>query len=114
MITSSDGGLALPAIVATPRETFPGERRVAITPRQCEVLRKSGIETIIEEGAGSEAGFPDEAYISRGARIGSRDVIFREADLITQVRCLGANPAVGRSDIPLLRHGQILIGFGEP
>ena len=45
----------MPAILGTPRETFPGERRVAITPRQCEALRKSKIEVLIESGAGAEA-----------------------------------------------------------
>ena len=104
----------MPALVGTPRETFPGERRVAIVPRQCEVLRKAGIETIIEESAGVEAGFPDELYVSRGARIGTRENIFREAAIIAQVRGLGANPDAGRSDILLLRPGQIVIGFGEP
>jgi len=104
----------VPAIVGTPRETFPGERRVAITPRQCEVLRKSGIETVVEESAGAEAGFPDEMYVSRGARIATREDVFRNANIIGQVRCLGANPDAGRSDILLLRPGQVLIGFGEP
>lgn len=104
----------MPAIVGTPRETFPGERRVAIVPRQCEVLRKAGIETIIEESAGADAGFPDEMYISRGARIATRDDVFREASIIAQVRCLGANSDAGRSDILLLRPAQVLIGFGEP
>jgi NAD(P) transhydrogenase subunit alpha len=53
-------------------------------------------------------------YVARGARIGSRQDVFREADIIAQVRCLGANPEAGRADIPLLRPGQLLIGFGEP
>lgn len=104
----------MPAIVGAPRETCPGERRVAIVPRQCEILRKAGLETIIEESAGAEAGFPDELYVSRGARIASREDVFREAQIIAQVRCLGANPECGRSDILLLRPGQTLIGFGEP
>ncbi len=104
----------MPGILGTPRETFAQERRVAVTPRQCEVLRKSGLEVIVEASAGAEAGFPDEMYVSRGARIGSREDVFREADIITQVRCLGANPQAGRADFSLLRRGQILIGFGEP
>ena len=104
----------MPAVIGTPRETFIGERRVAMTPRQCEVLRKAGVDAIVEESAGAEAGFPDETYISRGARIGSRQDVFREADIIAQVRCLGANPEAGRSDILLLRPGQVLVGFGEP
>jgi NAD(P) transhydrogenase subunit alpha len=53
-------------------------------------------------------------YVARGARIGNREDVFHEADIIAQVRCLGANPEAGRTDLPLLRPGQILIGFGEP
>jgi NAD(P) transhydrogenase subunit alpha len=104
----------LPGTLGTPRETFPQERRVALIPRQCEVLKKAGLEVIIEQSAGVAAGFPDEMYVARGARIGSREDVFREADVIAQVRCLGANPEIGRSDIPLMRPGQTLIGFGEP
>ena len=104
----------MPGTLGTPRETFPQERRVALIPRQCEVLKKAGLEVIIEQSAGVAAGFPDEMYVARGARIGSREDVFREADVIAQVRCLGANPEIGRSDIPLMHPGQTLIGFGEP
>lgn len=104
----------MPGTLGTPRETFPQERRVALIPRQCEVLKKAGFEVIIEQSAGVAAGFPDELYVARGARIGSREDVFREADILAQVRCLGANPDAGRSDLSLLRPGQILIGFGEP
>lgn len=104
----------MPGTLGIPRETFPQERRVALIPRQCEVLKKAGLEVIIEQSAGVAAGFPDEMYVARGARIGSREDVFREADVIAQVRCLGANPEIGRSDIPLMRPGQTLIGFGEP
>lgn len=104
----------MPAIVGTPRETFPGERRVALVPRQCEALRKAGIEVIVEQGAGTEAGYPDETYAARGARLASRSDVFSEADIIAQVRCLGANPEAGRADLELMREGQAIAGFGEP
>jgi NAD(P) transhydrogenase subunit alpha len=104
----------LPAIVGVPRETFPGERRVALTPRHCEALRKTGLDVIVESSAGFDAGYPDEAYVSRGARFGNRADVFAQADVISQVRCLGANPDQGQSDLPLLRPGQIVVGFGEP
>ena len=104
----------MPGTLGIPRETFPQERRVALIPRQCEVLKKAGLEVIIEQSAGISAGFPDELYVARGARISNREDVFREADIIAQVRCLGANPEAGRSDLPLLRPGQTLIGFGEP
>ena len=100
--------------IGVPRETFPGERRVAITPRATETLGKLGAGVIIEESAGVDAGFPDQLYVARSARVGSRADVFQQADIIVQVRSLGANPVQGRADLPLLRDGQIVIGFGEP
>lgn len=104
----------MPIQIGVPRETFPGERRVAIAPRQCDALRKAGAEVLLEYSAGAEAGYPDELYVARGARLADRGEVFREADVVAQVRCLGANPEAGRADLELLRPGQILLGFGEP
>ncbi|MBV8629912.1 MAG: Re/Si-specific NAD(P)(+) transhydrogenase subunit alpha [Silvibacterium sp.] len=101
-------------MLGTVRETFPQERRVALVPRQCEALRKAGFDVVVEESAGVEAGYPDELYVARGARIGNREQVLREADVVAQVRCLGANPEAGRADLSLFKPGQILIGFGEP
>src|SRR5439155_15361507 len=100
--------------VGVPRETFPGERRVAITPRHCDALAKLGASVIVERSAGVQAGFPDDQYEARGARLASRAGVFQTADVIVQVRTLGANPEAGRTDLSLLRHGQTVIGFGEP
>ena len=99
--------------IGVPRETFPGERRVALIPRACEALGKLGASVIVEQSAGAEAGFLGEQYASRGARLASRREVF-QADVVVQVRSLGANPEAGRADLPLLRAGQTLIGFGEP
>jgi NAD(P) transhydrogenase subunit alpha len=97
-----------------PRETFSGERRVALTPRACEALIKLKLEVVVESSAGLDAGFPDEEYARRGVRLGSREDVFRDAGIVVQSRAIGANPERGRDDLPLLRQGQILIGFGEP
>jgi H+-translocating NAD(P) transhydrogenase subunit alpha len=99
--------------IGVPRETFPGERRVALVPRTCEVLGKLGASVVVEQSAGAEAGFPDDQYVTRGARVGSRADAF-QADIVAQVRSLGANPVEGRADLPMFRPNQILIGFGEP
>jgi len=104
----------LAVTIGVPRETFPGERRVALIPRACDALGKIGASVIVEQSAGVEAGFPDEQYVARGARIGSRAEVFSQSDIVVQVRTLGANPDAGRSDLSLLRPGQLLIGFGEP
>jgi H+-translocating NAD(P) transhydrogenase subunit alpha len=100
--------------IGVPRETYPGERRVALTPRAVETLGKLGAGVIIEQSAGAAAGFPDQQFIAKSARAGTRAEVFAESDIIVQVRSLGANPGEGRADLPLMRAGQIVIGFGEP
>jgi NAD(P) transhydrogenase subunit alpha len=104
----------VPVTLGVLRESYPGERRVAITPRHCEALAKLGITVVVEPSAGIRAGFTDEEYAARGARLASRAEVFNSAEIIVQVRCLGANPDAGRADLPLLRPGQVLIGFGDP
>jgi H+-translocating NAD(P) transhydrogenase subunit alpha len=69
---------------------------------------------LIEHNAGLQSGYPDEAYTARGAQIVDRQTLFSRANLITQVRSLGANPEAGRADLALLRPGQAIVGFGEP
>ena len=99
--------------IGVPRESYTGERRVALIPRSCDVLKKLGASVIVEQSAGAEAGFPDDQYTARGAQVGSREDAF-SADIVVQVRTLGANPQAGRSDLGRLRSGQTLIGMGEP
>jgi NAD(P) transhydrogenase subunit alpha len=86
---------------------------VALVPRACDALGKLGASVIVEQSAGVEAGFLDEQYATRGARSATRREVF-QADVILQVRSLGANPEAGRADLALLRSGQTVIGFGEP
>lgn len=100
--------------VGIPGETFPGERRVALTPGAFDKLRKAGMSIIVEQGAGVSAGFLDSEYEAKGAIIASRREVFAKADVILQVKTLGANPAAGYSDLLLLRPGHLLIGFAEP
>jgi NAD(P) transhydrogenase subunit alpha len=104
----------LAVTIGVPRETFPGERRVALIPRGCEAVAKLGASVVVEQSAGVPAGFPDDQYAARGARLATRSEVFAESDIVLQVRTLGANPDAGRDDLALLRSGQMLIGFGEP
>lgn len=60
-------------LIGVPRETRPGETRVAATPQSVEQLRKLGYEVLIEKDAGLVAGFDDSAYTAAGASIGTRD-----------------------------------------
>ena len=102
-------------IIGAPRETYPGERRVALVPSAVPALTQAGLEVLVEKGAGAEAGYPDASYEEKGARVVSgRAELFQNADVILQVRALGANPDQGRADLELLREGQTVIGFLEP
>jgi len=101
-------------IVGVPRETFPGERRVALIPSVIPALIKAGSEVLVESGAGAAAGFPDADYTAKGARIVPRADVFSRADVVLMVRAPGANPVHGRDDTARLRSGQAVIGFAEP
>jgi len=102
-------------IVGVPRETFPGERRVALVPAVIPNLAKAGLEVVIEAGAGAEAGYPDADYVAKGAKVlSSRAEVFRAADIITQVLCYGSNDKTGKADVPLFHRDQVLIGFLRP
>ncbi|CUT01491.1 Re/Si-specific NAD(P)(+) transhydrogenase subunit alpha [Candidatus Chrysopegis kryptomonas] len=101
--------------IGVPKETYPGETRVALIPANVPNFKKMGAEIIVESGAGEKAGYPDSEYLEKGAQIvKSREEVFSNADVILQVRALGANPVEGKKDIALLKNGQILIGFMEP
>ena len=102
-------------IVGVPRESFPGERRVALVPAVIPNLAKAGLEVVIETGAGVEAGYPDADYAAKGAKIApERAEVFRAADIITQVLCYGSNDRTGKADVPLFHRNQVLVGFLRP
>ena len=101
--------------LAVPKETFPGERRVAIVPAVVPLLLKSGIHVQVEAGAGEAAGFLDAMYTEKGAEVvADRGAIFQAADVIAQVRTLGTNPEAGKADFDLLQKGQTVIGTCDP
>jgi len=102
-------------IVGVPRETFPGERRVALVPSVVPTLAKSGLEVVVEAGAGIEAGYPDADYSAKGAKIvAGRAEVFGASDIIVQVLAHGSNDKTGEADLPLFRRDQVLIGFLRP
>ncbi|MBD15032.1 MAG: NAD(P)(+) transhydrogenase (Re/Si-specific) subunit alpha [Planctomycetaceae bacterium] len=97
--------------VAVVHETDPLERRVALIPAAIASLTKVGWEVVVETGAGESAGFSDADYQNKGAQIvDDRPAAFQAADVIVQVRALGANLEAGRGDLELFRAGQIVIG----
>src|SRR3989304_3469638 len=102
-------------IIGVPKESFPGEQRVALAPAVLPSLVKAGCELVVEAGAGNAAHYPDAAYVEKGARIvSSRAELFASADAVFQVLAHGANDRTGRADLPLLRGGQGPLGFFPP
>ena len=86
------------------KENFPSERRVAATPRVLDLLKKSGVETLIESGAGLDSGFQDDEYISKGGRVGPAAEVRGQAQILLHVRVPEEPPA---KDV-------IAIGFCDP
>lgn len=101
-------------ILGVPKETFPREKRVAIIPEGLSALSKAGIQVLIQADAGNSAGYGNKAYEEKGGRVVSgREEIF-SAEVILQVRTLGANPVQGREDLAYLHEGHVVIGHADP
>jgi NAD(P) transhydrogenase subunit alpha len=102
-------------IVGVVKETFPGERRVALVPDHIPLLRKRGFEVVVQAGAGEAAGFRDALYEAKGARVlPAREEVFQQAGIVAQVRFAGANPEHEADDHALLRPGLVLVGGADP
>lgn len=101
-------------IIGVPKETFPGEKRVALIPAILPSLQKGGMDVHLESGAGVESGYPDAAYTEKGGTIvASRRELFERARIIVQVRTLGANPEHGSADLPMMQRDQVIVGIAE-
>ena len=101
-------------LAGVPRETFPGERRVALTPEMVSRLADKQVRVTAQSGAGEAAGHSDSAFAAAGAQIEpSRAELFAAADVILQVRTHAANPG-DNSDLDLMKAGQAVLGFAEP
>jgi len=93
--------------VGIPKETWPGETRVAVIPAAVPGLLKAGLDVAVEAGAGTAAGFTDEMYRAQGATLVRRSDLFQSAGIVLQVRATPADPSS-------LRSGQTAIGFADP
>jgi len=101
--------------IGVPKETFPGERRVAVIPDSVAAMIKAGHEVTIESGAGAEAGFLDDQYRDKGATVAAdRAEVFSNAELLFQIRAAGANPSEGQADMGLLKKDQALAAMLDP
>jgi len=97
------------------KENLPGEKRVALIPRNVGPLSKAGLEVLVESGAGAASLHADAEYEKEGARVeADRGALLSKADLVLTVRGPGAYPAFPAEDLDRLKSGAILIGFLEP
>lgn len=94
-------------IIGIPRESQPGETRVAATPQTVGQLIKLGYQVVVESGAGAAASFSDAAFAEAGAGIGSPDEVW-SADVVLKVN------APTEAEIATLRDGATLIGLISP
>ncbi len=93
-------------IVGVPKETVPGERRVALVPELVPKLTKAGLDVLVQCGAGTAAGFLDAAYAEKGARLEAE--VFDKVDVVLKVQ----PPTI--DEIGRTKEGSILIGFLQP
>ena len=95
--------------IGAPKETAEGELRVAMTPDSAKQLQKLGHECVIQSGAGSAAGFSDEAYEKAGVSIAkTAAALWKDADIVTKVR------GVDAAEVKLMCSGQTVISFFWP
>lgn len=95
--------------IFVPRETFPGETRVALIPPDVQKLVKKGAEIEIESGMGMACHYPDAAYVEAGAKVvADRATGFANADLILRLR----KPAL--DEIAALKNGAVHVSYLDP
>ena len=92
--------------IAVPKETTPGERRVALTPEAVAGLVKSKLDVLVESGAGDGAFHRDEAFAQAGAQIvPDAATLYRQADIVAKVQ----KPTF--EEVDQLREGTVLVSF---
>ena len=94
-------------LVAVPRESYPGEKRVALVPGSLPALAKAGVEVIVESAAGEAAGYPDELYTEAGAKFHIHRITNR-ANKVSRIANL--EPEITQGRIQLNRRHQLLLG----
>lgn len=101
--------------IGIPRETLPGERRVAALPDTVQSMVQSGFTIGVEAGAGRGSFAADEAYAEAGAEVFADVVaLYNKADVILKVKQPHFNDAVGEHEAQLLKPGSILVTFLHP
>jgi proton-translocating NAD(P)+ transhydrogenase subunit alpha len=95
--------------IGTPKETFPGEARVALTPDSAKQLQKLGYSCLVQSGAGAAAGFSDKAYQDAGVEIvKTAPSLWKKSDIVTKVR------QPNEKELGYLNKDKTLISFFNP
>jgi NAD(P) transhydrogenase subunit alpha len=94
--------------IGVPRETAPGENRVALTPDTVKRLLDRGLEVAVEAGAGQRASLTDEAFGEAGATVAAGDEVYAGADIVVRVGKLGV------ADVGRMHSGQVVVGWVFP
>lgn len=95
------------------RETYPDERRVALTPQNAALLLKKGFSRVlVERGAGAAAQFTDAAYEKAGVALGDSRLVWGQSDIIMKVRAPSFEGEI--SEVDRLKEGATLISFIYP
>ncbi len=102
--------------IGVPKESLPGEQRVALTPANVVAIKKISpqIDVLFEQGAGLLAGYPDAEYEAAGATISDRATVYSQANVVLQVQTPGYQHTNAADDLALLSNGQTLIGMMDP
>jgi len=101
--------------IGIPKEIYPGERRVATTPRVIGDLQKLGFSVAVESGAGAEASYSDEAYREAGAEvISDTRELWTSSDIVFKVRAPDHHPTLDCDECDLTHEGQVVVSFMWP
>lgn len=73
-------------IISIPKESYKGEKRVALTPDSATQIMKLGHELRIEKGAGKLAEYSDADYKEAGVAVVDAESIWTSTDVIMKVR----------------------------
>ncbi|NND91931.1 MAG: Re/Si-specific NAD(P)(+) transhydrogenase subunit alpha [Granulosicoccus sp.] len=101
-------------LIGVPTETYPGEKRVALTPETAGHILKLGHTLCVQSGAGNTANIADELYAAAGVEVlPDQQAVYDRAEVILKVRAPSSDSSAG-DEVAMLRAGTILVSFIWP
>lgn len=99
--------------VGVPKEVYPEERRVALTPEGVERLVKAGFQVVVEDGAGVQSSVNNDKYLAAGAKIAPTEEVY-QSDIILKLRMPQEHDKLGKHEVDAMKPGAKLISFIQP